>query len=179
MNEEEIEVIYYGMQIIGSSILTLLIVILIGISMGQGISALIYLSTLVLLRRNIGGYHSKTYLGCLSITILNFLIIVFLGKILNQNLKEILAIIFLIYSTIKLYTVKPMMHKNRIVAKSTINKSIIRKDKCLAIILALATICHLSTTLGLINGTNYFFTNNASLMIVALSINNSDKKEDK
>ena len=177
MDEEKVEVIYYGMQIIGSSILTFLIIIIVGMIIGQGVSALIYVSTLILLRRNLGGYHSKTYLGCLSIIIFNFLIIVFLGKILNHNLKEILGIIFLIYSTIRLYTVKPMIHKNRIVNKDIINKSTIKKDKWLTVILTLATICHLLTALDLINGTNYFFTINASLMIVALSANNPIQKK--
>lgn len=177
MDEEEMEVIYYGMQIMGSSILTFLILILIGMSLGYTISAFIYLSTLILLRRNIGGYHSKTYLECLSITILNFLIIVFLEKRLNQNSKEILAIIFLFYSAIKIYTAKPMIHKNRVVNKEAINKSIIKKDRWLTFILILTTICHILTVLELINGINYFFTINASLLIVALSIKNPSRSK--
>jgi accessory gene regulator B len=171
MGEEEVEVIYYGIQIIGSNILTFLIITLVGMSMGQCISALIYLSTLILLRRNLGGYHSKTYLGCLFITILSFLIIVFLGEILNRNLKEIFAIIFLIYSAIKIYIVKPVIHKNRVVNKDTIYKNIIKKDKWLTGFLILATLSYLLTELGLINGIDYFFSINASLMAVALSIN--------
>jgi len=126
MNEDEAEIIFYGMKIIGTSILTSLIVILIGIIMGQAVSAVIYLGTLILLRRNVGGYHSKTYLGCLFITSLNFMIIVFLEKWLNQNLKEI------------------------------INKSNTKKDIWLSIILALATICYVSTVVGLLDEINYF-----------------------
>ncbi|WP_313755935.1 MULTISPECIES: accessory gene regulator B family protein [Tissierella] len=178
MDEDEAEIIFYGMKIIGTSILTSLIVILIGIIMGQAVSAVIYLGTLILLRRNVGGYHSKTYLGCLFITSLNFMIIVFLEKWLSNNLKEIIGIIFIIYATIKIYLSKPIVHKNRIVNQEIINKSNTKKDEWLSVILALATICHILTVLGLVNEINYFFAISSSLMIVALSINNKTKGEE-
>ncbi len=172
IDEDEVEVIFYGMKIIGTSILTSLVIILIGIIMRQPMSAIIYLSVLILLRRNMGGYHSKTYLGCLFVTSLNFIIIALLEKWLDRNLKEIIGIIFIIYSTIRIYIAKPMVHKNRIVNEDIIDKSTIKKDKWLSIILALATICHALTVLGLVNEINYFFAISSSLMIVALSINN-------
>ncbi len=159
------------MKIIGTSILTSLVIILIGIIMRQPMSAIIYLSVLILLRRNMGGYHSKTYLGCLFVTSLNFIIIALLEKWLDRNLKEIIGIIFIIYSTIRIYTTKPMVHKNRIVNEDVIDKSNIKKDKWLSVILALATVCHALTVLGLVSEINYFFAISSSLMIVALSIN--------
>ncbi len=79
MDKDEIEVISYGIKIIETSILTSLVIILIGMIMGQTVSVIIYLSVLILFRRNISGYHSKTYLECLLITNLNF-IIIFLEK---------------------------------------------------------------------------------------------------
>lgn len=177
-DEDEIEVMFYGMKIIGTSILTALVIILIGMSMGQVVSAVIYLSVLILLRRNVGGYHSRTYLGCLFVTSLNFIIIVFLEKWLNQNLKEIIGILFIIYATIKIYLSKPTVHKNRIVNEEIINKSNTKKDIWLSIILALATICHVLTVVGLVDEINYFFAISSSLMIVALSINNKIKGEE-
>ncbi|WP_353094950.1 accessory gene regulator B family protein [Tissierella praeacuta] len=177
-DEDEIEVMFYGMKIIGTSILTALVVILIGMSMGQVASAVIYLSVLILLRRNVGGYHSKTYLGCLFITCLNFIVIVFLEKWLDQNLKEIIGILFIIYATIKIYLSRPTVHKNRIVNEEIINKSNTKKDIWLSIILALATICHALTVMGLVDEINYFFAVSSSLMIVALSINNKIKGEE-
>lgn len=178
IDEDEIEVISYGMQIIGTSILSSLVIILIGMIMGQTISAIIYLSILILLRRNMGGYHSKTFLGCLFITSLNFIIIVILEKGLNRNIKEILGILFIVYSTIKIYMARPMVHKNRIVNEDIINKSNIKKDKWLSAILTLATVCHALIVLGLINEINYFFAISSSLMVVALSINNKTREEE-
>lgn len=173
-DEAEIELTIYGMKIIGTSILTSLAIIFIGIIMGQGLSALIYLGVLILLRRNIGGYHSKTYLGCLFVTSFNFIIIVILEKYLSQNLKELIGIIFIIYATVKIYMAQPMVHKNRIVNKDAIRKSSIKKDKWLSIILAFATICHILIALGILNEINYFFAISSSLMVVALSTNIKD-----
>lgn len=178
MDEYETEVILYGMKIISTSILTSLVIVLIGIIMGQTMSAIIYLSILIFLRRNIGGYHSKTFLGCLIITSLNFIIIVLLGTWLNQNLKEIIGVIFIIYATIRIYTTRPIVHKNRIVKEEIINKSNIKKDKWLSVILILATISHSLMAIGLINEINYFFAISSSLMVVALSINNKTKGEE-
>ena len=170
MDKDEIEVISYGIKIIETSILTSLVIILIGMIMGQTVSAIIYLSVLILFRRNISGYHSKTYLGCLFITSLNFIIIVILEKLLSQNLKEVIGILFIIYSTIRIYIAKPMVHKNGIANEEIINKSNIKEDKWLNIILALVTTCHALIALGLLNEINYFFAISSSLMVVALSI---------
>ncbi|WMM24592.1 accessory gene regulator B family protein [Tissierella sp. MB52-C2] len=168
--DDEIGVILYGMKIIGTSILTALIIVLIGIIMRQTVSSIIYLGVLILLRRNMGGYHSKTYLGCLFITSLNFIIIGLLEIYLDSTLKQILGIIFIIYSTVKIYTTKPIVHTNRTVDEDTINKSIVKKDKWLSVILVLATICHVLIVLDIVDVLNYFFAISSSLMVVALSI---------
>lgn len=168
--DDEIEIILYGMKIIGTSMLTALIIVLIGIIIGQTIPSIIYLGVLILLRRNMGGYHSKTYLGCLFITALNFIIIGLLEIYLNSTLKQILGIIFIIYSTVKIYTTKPIVHINRTVNEDTINKSIAKKDKWLSAILVLATICHVLVVLDIVGVLNYFFAISSSLMVVALSI---------
>ncbi|MGO1469843.1 MAG: accessory gene regulator B family protein, partial [Tissierella sp.] len=109
------------LKILGTSILTAMVVLLSGIISGQPISAIIYLSVLILLRKNVGGYHSSTYLGCLSLTILNFMLIILLQINLKQNYKEVIGIIFIIYSTIKIYMIKPQVNQNRIINDEVIN----------------------------------------------------------
>lgn len=171
-DREEIEIILYGMTIMGTNILTALIVILIGMILGQTISAVIYLGVLILLRRNVGGYHSKTYLGCLSVTSLSFIVIVILEKCLSNPSKETLGIIFGIYSAVVIYTATPTVHKNRIINETTIYRSNIKKDIYLSIILAFSTILHALMALGVISEPKYFFVTNSSLLLVALSISN-------
>lgn len=178
-DEEEIEIITYGLKILGTNILTALIILLSGIIVGEPISAIIYLFVLILLRRNLGGYHSKTYLGCLSLTILNFMIIVILQNNLKQSYTEIIGIIFVIYSTVKIYTTTPQVHKNRIINEKTIDRCNIKKNTNLSIILFATLIIHAFGKLDFINGINYFFAISSSLMIVALSINKIKLKEEK
>lgn len=48
---EEVEVAVYGLKIIGSNILTAIIIILLGLIIGQTVSAFIYLTILILLRK--------------------------------------------------------------------------------------------------------------------------------
>ena len=178
-DEDEIEIILYGLKILGTSILTAMVILLSGIIVGQPISAIIYLCVLILLRRNIGGYHSKTYLGCLFITSLNFLIIVLLQNILKQSYQEAIGMIFIIYSTIKIYAARPQAHENRVINKESIYKCGLKKDLNLSIILFVALIFHISGKLEVYNGINYFFAISSSLMIVSLSINKINSKEEK
>lgn len=142
--------------------------------LGQPISAVIYLGILIMLRKNVGGYHCKTYLGCLSITILNFMIIVFLENRLKQNFKEIVGVIFIIYSTIKIYSTTPKAHKNRTINKFTIESCNTKKNFYLGVILFITYIIHILIKLGFKSYVRYFFAIGASLMIVALSINKTN-----
>lgn len=178
-DEEEAEIISYGLKILGTNILTAVIILLSGIIIDKPISAIIYLCVLILLRRNVGGYHSKTYLGCLSLTMLNFMIIVFLENNLKQSYKEIIGIIFVIYSTVKIYTTTPQVHKNRIINEKTIDRCNIKKNINLSIILFVTLIIHAFGKLNFINGINYFFAISSSLMIVALSVNKIKLKEER
>lgn len=177
--EEELEFIVYGLKILGTSILTSIIILLSGIILGQPISAVIYLSILIMLRRNVGGYHSKTYLGCLFITIISFFIIILLENVLIHNHKEIIGIIFIIYSTIKIYMTIPHAHKNRIINKETIENCNTKKNLNLSIILFIALVSHIFIRLDFKDYINYFFVISSSLAIVALSINKIIIKEGK
>ena len=174
---EEVEVVVYGLKIVGSSMLTAMIIILLGIIMGQTATSIIYLSILILLRRNVGGYHSKTYIGCLLITSLNFLLMVFIGSILYGDTKEIIGIIFLVFSTVKIYKTRPSVHKNKVVDEGTLEKSNIKKNKALSIIVFIAIISYIFVHIGLIKECNYFFDISISLIIVALSTRNGKGDE--
>lgn len=178
-DKDEIEIITYGLKILGSTFLTSVLIILSGVIIGHPISSLIYLSILFLLRRNVGGYHSKTYLGCLCITILNFLIVVLLENNLKQDYKEVLGIVFIIYSAIKIYSITPQVHKNRVINEETIEICNLKKNRNLSIILSIALINNIFVRIGLLYNINYFFIISTSLMIVALSVNKINSKEEK
>lgn len=169
-DNDDLELAMYGIKILSSNSLTFLIVLTIGFLLKEPTVAIIYLTVLVALRRNMGGYHSKTYLGCLSITSLNFIIIVVIGRFLGPELKEIIGLMFIIYSSIKIHISKPIVHKNRVVKDDTIQICDERKNKWLTIILVSATILYMMAKSGLIDGMGYFFAISSSLMVVAVTI---------
>lgn len=173
---EEAEVVVYGLKIVGSSMLTAMIIILLGLIKGQTVSAFIYLTILILLRRNVGGYHSNTYIGCLLITSLNFLLMVFIGSILHGDTKEIIGIVFLVFSTVKIYKTRPSVHKNKVVDEETIGKSNLKNNIALSIIVFIAIIFYIFTHMGLIKECDYFFDISISLIIVALSTRNGKEE---
>ncbi len=173
---EEAEVVVYGLKIVGSSMLTAMIIILLGLIKGQTVSGFIYLTILILLRRNVGGYHSNTYIGCLLITSLNFLLMVFIGSILHGDTKEIIGIVFLVFSTVKIYKTRPSVHKNKVVDEETIGKSNLKKNIALSIIVFIAIIFYIFTHMGLIKECDYFFDISISLIIVALSTRNGKEE---
>ena len=64
MDSFEIEWIRYGIEITVSSVLGFLIAIAISVLLNRFVCGLIFLITFVAVRKYIGGFHAKTYLGC-------------------------------------------------------------------------------------------------------------------
>lgn len=58
-----------------------------------------------------GGYHAKTYIGCLIISFIVFLIIIFMN--LNCNLSTIESVILLSVSIVTIFIVSPVENINK------------------------------------------------------------------
>lgn len=61
---EELEIYQYGFEIIVSTILGTVIVLLIGTALGMLLLSVLYCVMFVFLRQIMGGYHADTYLKC-------------------------------------------------------------------------------------------------------------------
>lgn len=169
-DEADAEVILYGMKIIISHFISVMVVLVCALLLHSLDIAAIYLVTLLLLRRNVGGYHCKTYLGCLLTTTIAFMLIALTNIWFAQGVKEILGISFLLYSVIKIVNIKPIINKNRIVNETTIEKSNKKKTKYVSILIIVSTILHLLGRMGIINGYDYFYAISSSMLVIALSI---------
>lgn len=169
-DEADAEVILYGMKIIISHFISVMVVLVCALLLHSLDIAAIYLVTLLLLRRNVGGYHCKTYLGCLLTTTIAFMLIALTNMWFAQGVKEILGISFLLYSVIKIVNIKPIINKNRIVNERTIEKSNKKKMKYVSILIIASTILHLLGRMGIINGYDYFYAISSSMLVIALSI---------
>lgn len=169
---EEKEIIIYGLKIMGSNFLTIFLIIILSLYIKQFEISIIYLSVLILLRRNTGGYHAKTYMGCLLTTVTGFVMIAFLNNKLNQDFKIIIGTSFLIYSILKIYITRPQVNKNKFVKEETIVKSNKRKNKWLIIFALLSCISYILVEINIIANYKYFFSINSSLMLIAISMKN-------
>lgn len=64
ITDEDIEIYQYGFEIIVSTILGTMIVLLIGAVLGMFLLSILYCVIFVLLRQMTGGYHADTYFKC-------------------------------------------------------------------------------------------------------------------
>lgn len=99
--EHDIEVVSYGMQILGDGIKTILIIMILGILVGHLVESVIYLGFSLLGTCIMGGYHCKTQGRCLLCTVLLWGIMLYLSATLQMSsassfLKYILCVILLI-----------------------------------------------------------------------------------
>ena len=83
IKQESSEVYVYGLQLILSSICITICIISIGLILGQGVSAIVFLVALAGLRHNTGGYHANTYKKCFILSCSCFIATV--GMIWVQN----------------------------------------------------------------------------------------------
>lgn len=64
ITEEEKEVCAYGMELIISGIISVVLVLIIGLITGNIWYAIVYNIMMIVIRRYTGGYHADTHLGC-------------------------------------------------------------------------------------------------------------------
>lgn len=76
IEEDEKEILVYGLQLIISSLLGVSVLLMIGAALGRLTDTIIFLVTFIILRMYSGGYHANSYLKC-NIT----LIAVYMGMI--------------------------------------------------------------------------------------------------
>lgn len=67
VKKEDEEVYAYGMELLYSSILNIVLAVIIAVATNTVFPTLAFLITFIILRQYIGGYHAKTHLGCMSI----------------------------------------------------------------------------------------------------------------
>lgn len=172
INEEDIEITKYGLESIFLHMISTTLLILLGIFLRRIDIAIIYLMVLILLRKNTGGYHCKTFLACVFTTSIGLLFIIITNNIIGEYWKELIGILFILYSMIKIYMSDPILNKNRMVSDTVVEKCKKTKNKWLLILVCISLIFHFLVKLQLLNSYDYFYAITSSLMIVALSINN-------
>ncbi|MCR5636706.1 MAG: accessory gene regulator B family protein [Clostridiales bacterium] len=103
------EVYTYGIEIILSSLLGCISVIIISILIGSALEGIIYIAGLSLIRIFAGGYHADTYFKCNIITVSSFCVSLIVHKfciktsIINNPIVVIISALF-VFTILALYS---------------------------------------------------------------------------
>lgn len=105
------EIYEYGMELIISTVLNLVLVLFIGAlfhAVGEGVCYFLILATI---RTQSGGYHANSYLRCSALYCLLFLITIALSEIADYfAINPVLPILCLLINTCYIWRCAPVLH---------------------------------------------------------------------
>ena len=112
IEDENIDVIRYGVEIITTTLFSFISVLLFGWVIGYWKEAFIYFAVLLSVKQSVGGYHAKTYSSCVILTIGIFLVNLtayIFSRSFNVRIWAVLGFI----SVIAIFIFCPCGHENR------------------------------------------------------------------
>lgn len=112
---EDIDIYKYGIEILLSSIVGALLVMILGSAFFNPVYSIIYLVVMIPLRCYCGGFHAKSYLGCNTIMMVSFMITSLFSKLFLPNLS--LLIIGLIICNMIIAIFAPVDNENKRLTK--------------------------------------------------------------
>lgn len=118
IESKTLELVYwYGIELMVSSVINIVLILLISLLFSQIIEGVIFLLCFILLRQFTGGYHAKSYFSCNIIFALSFISVLWLsGKIANQ-ITIGSAIPFIVTSGIIIIILSPISNVNKSIPK--------------------------------------------------------------
>ncbi|MEL7649849.1 MAG: accessory gene regulator B family protein [Sedimentibacter sp.] len=113
IEEDEKEILVYGLQLIISSLLGVSVLLMIGAALGRLTDTIIFLVTFIILRMYSGGYHANSYLKC-NITLIS----VYMGMIgavtyTPPGYSGILSFIMAAYTVCMVLRYAPVDNENK------------------------------------------------------------------
>ena len=119
--EEDSEVYEYHFEMLLSTIFNTVILIVGAIITRRFYETMVFSLSFITIRRCIGGYHSKTHFGCLSLLVIMFILMNLL-LLIDYKILNIVSLIFLLISLVFISVLAPVSHPNNPVDKSKKNK---------------------------------------------------------
>lgn len=127
IREDELELYNYGLFIVMSEILLFVYCLLVGAVLKIVLPSLLFCALFFLIHRYAGGFHTKTELHCLMITLSSFLISIIAIK-LSVQLNDIFLLVFYVCCSIILIVLspadtpqKPLSNKEKFLFKKIIS----------------------------------------------------------
>lgn len=112
--KEDKEIYLFGTRLLISTLIGTMLIFLIGIMTDYFIEAVIYEISMSSSRRILGGYHSKTYLGCILIYSSLFILTLLMSNVFEYQIGFIILIEVL--SLILVYMFCPVENVNKLLS---------------------------------------------------------------
>lgn len=113
VKKEDEEVYAYGMELLYSSILNIVLAVIIAISTNTVFPTTAFLMTFIIIRQYIGGYHAKTHLGCMSILAVVLCCFVILTRCILEQHEIWISMLSVVSSIILILRFAPVEHPNK------------------------------------------------------------------
>lgn len=126
---EERDIYIYGIELLISTLLTFISILILAFFIGELVSAVIFLLIHFLLKSYTGGYHANYYYQCYIYSILNFIILIIAKTRILLAYKPVVALALLVISIMIIFKYAPVTNKNNPKTEEEIsrNKKIARK----------------------------------------------------
>lgn len=126
---EERDIYIYGIELLISTLLTSISILILAFFIGELVSAVIFLLIHFLLKSYTGGYHANYYFQCYIYSILNFIILIIAKTRILLAYKPVVALALLVISIMIIFKYAPVTNKNNPKTEEEIsrNKKIARK----------------------------------------------------
>lgn len=115
--KEDRDIYAYGMELILSSIINILSVLIISIFFGKFAEAVAFFLAFIPIRTYAGGYHARTHLGCFSLLMAVYSVVLILIFFIPDNLLYASAVGLSLVSVILTAKFAPIEDANKILTK--------------------------------------------------------------
>lgn len=119
IDEKQVDIYAYGLQIIMATIINLFTILIAGLSTNHLVDAIWYLFIFASLRYFTGGFHCSKFINCIISTLSFFIAYLFINLLFNF----FISVIMMIFSCITIFLIKPIPNKNKPLKKAKLQRN--------------------------------------------------------
>ena len=114
VDDDMADVYKYGIEVLISSLVNLLLILISGLLLGDIIAGLVFMIMFILLRSYTGGYHAETYLRCNIAFVCTFVVTFFAARYISTvDNGIVLTVGLLVLSYIPIWLFSPVKNRHK------------------------------------------------------------------
>lgn len=139
IEEDDQEVYDYCLEIMLSTILNFLVVLVISLITHTIIPTIFYIVSFMIVRGTAGGYHAESHLSCLAILVFSYGSFLALLNIFPNMWLKIISLIFVFLAVVLVFILSPIEDHNKPLTEQE-TKKFKKKSRTVILLLSLLTI---------------------------------------